>query len=122
MPLPKPTLDNRRFDQLVSEGRALVPRLAPRFTDHNASDPVITLLELGAWLSEQNIYRFDRLSEEASRAFVRLVGVEPAMPGVVATGLSMRNPYAAALQLPPRLQLGPERKALFEATQDVFAS
>ena len=44
-------------------------RAAPHWTDHNASDPGITLLELGAWLGEQNIYRFDRLSDEARRAF-----------------------------------------------------
>lgn len=122
MPLPKPTLDNRRFDQLVSEGRALIPRLAPRFTDHNASDPVITLLELGAWLSEQNIYRFDRLSEEAARAFVRLVGIEPAMPGVATTVVSIRNPNAAGLQLPARVQLGTDREPLFETTDGVFAA
>src|SRR4051812_13400247 len=122
MPLPKPTLDDRRFDQLVGEGRALIPRLAPRFTDHNASDPIITLLELGAWLSEQNIYRFDRLSEEAARVFVRLVGVEPAMPGVAATVVAINNPNAAGFQLAPRLQLGANGQPLFETTQDVFAS
>ena len=43
MPLPKPTLDNRSFDQLVAEGRSQIPRLAPQWTDHNASDAGITL-------------------------------------------------------------------------------
>ena len=73
MPLPKPALDNRVYDQLVAEGRAQIPRLAPRWTDHNASDPGITLLELTAWLGEQNIYRFDRPSDEVLRGFARLV-------------------------------------------------
>src|SRR3954454_7774640 len=114
MPLPKPTLDNRRFDQLVSEGRALVPRLAPRFTDHNASDPIITLMELGAWLSEQNIYRFDRLSEQTARAFVRLVRIEPAMPGVANTVVTIANGNAAGLPLPARLQLAVAAAPLFE--------
>jgi hypothetical protein len=71
MPLPKPTLDNRRYDQLVGEGRGLIPRLSPAWTDQNASDPGITLIELGAWLSEQNMYRFDRVSDEALRACPR---------------------------------------------------
>ena len=74
MPLPKPSLDNRSFDQLVAEGRGQIPRLSPQWTDHNASDPGITLVELAAWLTEQNIYRFDRPSDEARRAFARLVG------------------------------------------------
>ncbi|HEU4602348.1 MAG TPA: hypothetical protein VFS24_10285, partial [Steroidobacteraceae bacterium] len=122
MPLPKPTLDNRRFDQLVGEGRALIPRLAPRWTNHNASDPGITLLELGAWLTEQNIFRFDRLSEEASRAFVRLVGIEPRAPGVAHTVVSVANSNAAGLDLPPRMQLGTPQVPLFETTEPLFAS
>ena len=106
MPLPDPTLDNRRFDQLVGEGRALIPRLSPGWTDHNASDPGITLLELGAWLAEQNIYRLDRLSPEAVRRFVRLVGVEPAPPSVAATVACVSHGQAAGLALPARVQLG----------------
>lgn len=105
MPLPKPTLDNRHYDQLVSEGRALIPRLAPRWTNQNASDPGIALLELGAWLSEQNIYRFDHLSDAALRAFVRLLGVEPRPPSVAATVVELAG-VAAPTLLPERLQLG----------------
>src|SRR3954466_6230292 len=105
MPLPKPTLDNRRFDQLVAESVGVLGRGAPEWTDHNVSDPGITLLELGAWLAEQNIYRFDRLSEEALRAFVRLVGIEPAMPGVAHTVVAITNPNASGIALPARVQL-----------------
>ena len=123
MPLPKPTLDNRRHDQLVSEGRALIPRLAPAWTDQNASDPGITLLELGAWLAEQNIYRFDRVSDEALRAFVRLVGVEPRMPAVARTVVSILHGNASGLALPPRMQLADAGGApAFETVRDLFAS
>ena len=123
MPLPEPTLDNRRFDQLVAEGRALIPRLAPAWTDHNASDPGITLLELTAWLAEQNIFRFDRLSDEALRAFVRLVGIEPAPAGVAHTAVSVVNGNAAGVDLPARLQLGDAAgSARFETTRPVWAS
>ena len=123
MPLPKPTLDNRRYDQLVGEGRALIPRLAPAWTDQNASDPGITLIELGAWLSEQAIYRFDRVSDEALRAFVRLVGVEPRMPAVARDVVAIRNGNVGGLALPPRMQLA-DAAALprFETTRALFAS
>jgi hypothetical protein len=61
MPLPLPNLDTRRWADLVQEGRALVPRYAPEWTDHNAHDPGITLMELLAWLAEMNIYRLNQI-------------------------------------------------------------
>lgn len=123
MPLPKPTLDKRRYDQLVAEGRALIPRLAPALTDQNASDPGITLIELGAWLAEQNIYRFDRTSDAALRAFVRLAGVEPRMPAVARTVVELANANAAGVRLPARMQLADaSSRPRFETTEEVFAS
>ncbi len=123
MPLPKPTLDNRRYDQLVSEGRALIPRQAPAWTDQNASDPGITLVELGAWLAEQNIYRFDRVSDETLRAFVRLVGIEPRTPAVARTVVSVVNGNAAGVALPARMQLTDAASTpRFESTRELFVS
>jgi hypothetical protein len=122
MPLPKPVLDNRTFDQLVAEGRGQIPRLCPQWSDHNASDPGITLLELVAWLTEQNIYRFDRPSDETLREFVRLVGVEPHPPRVAQTVVSIGNANAAGVALPARMQLASSVTELFETTAPVFAS
>lgn len=87
MPLPMPRLDNRTFDQLLDEGRSLLPRLAPAWTDHNAHDPGITLIELLAWLVETEMYRLDRISPAAYRAFLRLIGIEPYPPQVAETVL-----------------------------------
>jgi hypothetical protein len=122
MPLPKPVLDNRTYDQLVAEGRGQIPRLCPPWTDHNASDPGITLLELAAWLSEQNIYRFDRPSEQALRTFVRLAGIEPRAPGVASTVVALANGNAAGIALPSRIQLASSTTERFETTAAVFVS
>lgn len=122
MPLPKPTLDNRSFDQLVAEGRGLIPRLARPWTDHNASDPGITLIELAAWLAEQNVYRLDRLPDEAVRRFARLVGVEPLAPQVADTVVSVGGAPASGIALPPRMQLHGAAGPLFETTQPVHVS
>ena len=46
MPLDIPNLDDRRWADLVEDARALIPRQAPRWTDHNAHDPGITFIEL----------------------------------------------------------------------------
>lgn len=77
MPLPLPNLDTRRWADLVEEGRALIPRYAPRWTDHNIHDPGIMVLELLAWLVEQDIYRVNRIPDRHRRKFLGLVGKRP---------------------------------------------
>ena len=78
MPLPLPNLDDRRWSDLVEEGQALIPRYAPKWTDHNVHDPGITLIELFAWLTEANIYRLNRVSERHRRKFLSFIGFDPA--------------------------------------------
>ena len=57
MPLNLPNLDDRDYNSLVQEALALIPAHAPEWTDHNPSDPGITLVELFAYLTEMLIYR-----------------------------------------------------------------
>lgn len=80
MPLPLPDLDARRWADLVDEGRALVPLLAPGWDEHNASDPGITLVELLAWLVEHDLYRVNRVPERHRRKFLALLGFTPLAP------------------------------------------
>jgi predicted phage baseplate assembly protein len=80
MPLPLPSLDTRRWADLVAEGRALIPRHAPTWTDHNVHDPGVMLMELFAWLSEQLIYRANRVPERHVRKFLALTGFPPMPP------------------------------------------
>lgn len=73
MGLPLPKLDDRTYSGLVEEARALIPAYAPRWTDHNASDPGITLVELFAWLAEMLVYRADQLPASHVVTFLRLL-------------------------------------------------
>lgn len=73
MPITLPDLDDRRFDDLVEEARALIPAFAPEWTDHNAADPGITLIELFAFLTEMLIYRLNRVTTENTLGFVKLI-------------------------------------------------
>lgn len=75
MPLPIPNLDDRDFDQLAGEARALIPRNLPAWTDHNPSDPGITLQELFAFFVEIGIYQLNRVPERSLRRFADLVSV-----------------------------------------------
>ena len=44
MPLPSPILDDRSYQQLRDELVRRIPVYTPEWTDHNASDPGITLI------------------------------------------------------------------------------
>ena len=65
MTIALPNLDDRRFKDLVDEMRALIPRYAPDWTNHNISDPGIALVEMFAFLTEAMIYRLNRVPKAA---------------------------------------------------------
>lgn len=73
MPLSLPNLDDRRYADLMEEARALIPSYAPEWTNHNPSDPGITLVELFAYLTEMLLYRVNRVTDDNKRAFLRLI-------------------------------------------------
>ena len=75
MPLLLPNLDDRSWADLVDEARSLIPVYGPQWTDHNASDPGITLLELLAWITEMDIYRLNQVVDAERLRFLQLVGV-----------------------------------------------
>ncbi|WP_298269428.1 baseplate J/gp47 family protein [Geobacter sp.] len=80
MSLPIPKIDDLTYDRLVTEVRSLIPRYFPAWTDHNPSDPGITLLELFAFLAETVSYQLDRVPERTLEKFARLAG-EERIPG-----------------------------------------
>jgi hypothetical protein len=73
MPIALPELDDRRFDDLMAEARALIPARDPGWTDHNPTDPGITILELFAWLNEVLMYRINRITSDNTLTFLRLL-------------------------------------------------
>jgi len=73
MPLQSPNLDDRRYADLIEEARALIPTFAPKWTNHNPSDPGITLIELFAFLSEILIYRLNRVTSANIISFLKLL-------------------------------------------------
>lgn len=75
MPVPLPQLDDRDFDSLFEETRALIARYNPEWTNHNPTDAGVTLLELFAWLVEQTIYRSNLLPLRNYATFLRLLGL-----------------------------------------------
>jgi hypothetical protein len=95
MPLPLPNLDDRRWADLVDEGRALIPRYARQWTDHNVSDPGVTLLELFAWMTESSVYSLNRVTPQHRQKFLSLLGFAPEPPRPARTMLGL-GPAAGA--------------------------
>jgi hypothetical protein len=112
MPLPTPILDDRSYQQLRDELVRRIPVYNPEWTDHNPSDPGITLLELFAFLGENALYRFNQIPETTKLAFLRLLQIplRPAVPAEAMLALSYANPPDAAAE-PVRVDLGSEARA-----------
>jgi hypothetical protein len=87
MAILPPNLDDRTFADLLEESRRLIGRECPAWTDLSASDPGVTLLEAFAYLTEQMIYRLNRLPEKAYIEFLRLIGVRLQPPAAAAATL-----------------------------------
>ena len=103
MPLPLPDLDDRRWADLVDEARALLPRYAPEWTDHNLSDPGITIIDLLAWAVEADLYRINRVTDALRRKLLDLVGLAPAPPVPARVVLAVGSRSGSVTRLPAGL-------------------
>jgi len=73
VPIDLPDLDDRRYPDLIEEALRLIPAHAPEWTNHNPSDPGMTLIELFAYVTEMLIYRLNRVPPESTLAFLKLI-------------------------------------------------
>lgn len=80
MALQAPNLDDRTFQDLVREARAMIPRYCPEWTDHNLSDPGITLIELFAWMAEVLLYRLNKVPDKNYIKFMEMIGIQLEAP------------------------------------------
>lgn len=73
MSITLPNLDDRRYADLVEEARDLLVAHAPALTDHNPSDPAITLIELFAYFTEVLLFRANTVTVANRVKFLRLL-------------------------------------------------
>lgn len=86
MALPDPPLDPRRYQELVDELIARIPVHTPEWTNFNAADPGITLVQLFAHITESLLYRASQIPARNRAKFLQLLGQRMA-PATAATGL-----------------------------------
>lgn len=86
--LPKSDLDDRTFKDLVDECLLRIPRYCPEWTNHNPSDPGVTMIELFAWLTDQMLLRFNQVPRRNYVAFLELLGIQLQPPAPAHTVLA----------------------------------
>jgi hypothetical protein len=101
MPLQLPVLDNRSFEQLLTEAKRRIPVYTPEWTNFEVdSDPGITIVQLFAFLTENLLYRADRIPERNRLKFLQLLGI-PLQQAAPAQGLiRVRNERGPVEPLP----------------------
>lgn len=80
MPLPTPNLDDRRFQDIVDHAKRLIPQYCREWTDHNVSDPGVTLIELFAWMTDLLLYRVNQVPDKMYIKFLELLGIQLEAP------------------------------------------
>src|SRR5438132_11591465 len=90
MALSQIVLDDRNFQELVNEARLRITRTCPEWTEHNVSDPGITLIELFAWMTDMLIYRVNRVPDKLHVALLELLGVHLHGPTAARTQIRFR--------------------------------
>lgn len=102
MVLPAPDLDDRHFQDLVDGAKRLVQTRCPQWSDHNVSDPGVTLIEAYAQMVDQLIYRLNRVPDRHYVKFLELIGVQLRPPsaarGEVTFWLSAPQPQPVVVR------------------------
>jgi hypothetical protein len=87
MPLQLPVLDDRNYEQLLEDAKRRIPAHTPEWTNFDVeSDPGITLVQLFAFLTDNLLYRANRIPERNRLKFLQLLGI-PLQPATAAQGL-----------------------------------
>lgn len=102
MALPTPNLDDRRFQDLVDDAKRMVMRRCPEWTDHNVSDPGVTLIETFAFMTDQLLFRLNQVPDRLYVKFLDMIGLRliPATPAQVPVTFWLSAPAITTVGIP----------------------
>ena len=111
-------LDDQSFDEIVEQAKGRLPWLCPVWTDHNAHDPGITLLELMAWYKELQQFHMDQLTPDIQRKLLGLAGIRQRLERAAECALEIGPEDSAHLALS---RLTNEQEIVFELAEPIPA-
>ena len=123
--IPKNNLDDRTFTDIVDEAIRLIPRYCPEWTNHNPTDPGITLVELFAWMTEMTLYRLNQVPEKTYLSLLELMGLSlnPPQPARAVIQFFLVEGYKKSVIIKAGTQIaaaiGGDATYIFETEQDV---
>lgn len=102
MSLPIPKLDDRSFQDLVDEAKKRIPHYTKEWTDHNVSDPGVTLIELFAWMTDVLLYRVNQVPDLHYIRMMEMLGIKLAepVPAKVPVTFWLSKPQEIAVTIP----------------------
>src|SRR4051794_19252630 len=102
MALPVPNLDDRRFQDLVDDAKRMVQRRCPEWTDHNVSDPGVTLIETFAFKTDQLLFRLNQVPDRMYVKFLEMIGLRllAATPAKAPVTFWLSAPAVAGVSVP----------------------
>jgi hypothetical protein len=108
VPLPNPIIDDRSYQQLRDELVRRIPVYTPEWTDFNASDPGVTLIELFAFLGENVLFRFNQIPETTKLAYLKLLQIplRPATPALGLVNMSTQDPSGPLTPIATEVRAG----------------
>lgn len=120
--LPVPNLDDRRFQELVDDAKRMVQQRCPEWTDHNVSDPGVTLIEAFAFMVDELLYRLNRVPDKLYVTFLEMLGVtlHPPTAAVAEVVFWLSAPQPEPVVVPVRAEVSTLRTEEDEAI--VFAT
>ncbi len=102
MSLQAPKLDDRKFQDIVTEARSKIPLYCPKWTDYNLSDPGITVIEMFAWMVDMLLYRLNRVPDKNYIKLMDMIGIrlEPPRPSTVDITFRLSTPQPQVVTIP----------------------
>jgi predicted phage baseplate assembly protein len=129
MPLPVPVLDDRHFQDIVDEAKKRIPHYSKEWTDHNLSDPGITLIELFAWMTDLLLYRLNQVPDLHYIRFMEMLGMRLREPVAARTRVTfwLSKPQDQSVMIPSgtevsSLQTEKEPSIIFTTDSDFRVS
>src|SRR3990172_8519530 len=127
MSLPTRVFDIRTFQDMANEAKKRIAASCPEWTDHNVSDPGVTLVELFAWMTEMILYRLNQVPEKNYIKFMELLGLKLREPEPARTEVTfyLASPQPDQVIIPAGTEVATVRtemrpSVVFNTDADIF--